>query len=1030
MLRIYITPDGQQPYLLSFERTHISVGKAEDNDVRLQAQGVSGRQFRLRCEGAGVVLEDAGSRNGTYVNKRKVSGSQVIVSTDEVRITGFRVRVTSTEAAVVAPLAVEAPAGSTTTGPTATGTSAGAGAAGSEPAWVEAIVVAEHEPPPGFDAPRVATVVGPRARAFHERPDAAHLLRGEELHEAWTWIHCGARVTPSAGRREQELVARSRVAASQRTRQRLGVAAACAVALVAGGWTAGVVLAGGPEAHVWRLGQRLREGMAEVELRRREDCASRSEKLAATAKAEASPEAALRGATDGLACVAKFPELRDTPAEQVVRSLLATTHGQVLERGAAVAKVAADPRGKLVAWASADGGVTVWDVARATGTKREGAVAARLLSISENGERLVALGGDQVQLWNLLDTGLATRTVKLDIRAGESGVAAVSRDGRVLVATAGGELRAFHVDALGPRLNGLVLAGLPGVAGALTVSSDGTRVFAAAGSGVMSWRVSSRKADRATQLAGHPALVTALALARCGEGKTELRLLSGDAGGEVHVVDLRKRGKAKPVVLVAEGPITAIRMAPDCQHVIAATARTLQVWDLNAAEPARTARELLVGGPITELAFDGAAGGRVVVATGDKLVVCDLTGSVPCTEGMGHSKAVVAMDLAPIPGRAVSAGADGTVRLWDVRATTGAGSLQAHPRSAVRALAVGTDGRVLSASGPDATLWRTAGVGAPIAIAELRGELPIRAVALSPSPLSAATAADEPSLVVWRLGADGAKPTARPLQTSGQVVRLAFSDDGLWLAGVGPTATCLVEMQGAGQLVCHSLPPSGELYALAFLPATHKLAVGGIEREVVVYDVDAFIRGTGLAHEALGKGTGAVRVLATSPDGRWLAAGGEDAEGQLWDMKAQPVAAHELGGFGGTIESLAFSPDLRWLAACSGRKVYAWDLHKLDIRPSRVSPELGGTVRALTFSGDGMLLSGGADGKVLAWDLEPRDLAPREIGSQGEITHLGVLSAGDFVVSTERAEPTLHFWPLTARPLWEMARQVLGPPSP
>ena len=171
---------------------------------------------------------------------------------------------------------------------------------------------------------------------------------------------------------------------------------------------------------------------------------------------------------------------------------------------------------------------------------------------------------------------------------------------------------------------------------------------------------------------------------------------------------------------------------------------------------------------------------------------------------------------------------------------------------------------------------------------------------------------------------------------------------------------------------------------------------------------------------------GAVRVLAASPDGRWLAAGGESADGRLWNVEGQADTAHKLGGIGETIQALAFGPDGRWLAAAAGRKIYAWDLLAFGPAPVRVSEELGGTVQALAFGADGTLLSGGGDGKLLGWDLEPAEPTARTIGTTGMTRLLAVLPGGGFVVSAG-SEPTLHFWPLTARPLYEMARQALGP---
>lgn len=1027
MLRIYVTPDGQPAYLLSFEKSHVSVGAAEDNDVRLQAQGISGRHFRVRCDAAGVVLEDAGSRNGTYVNGRKVNGSQVLLASDEIRIVGFCLRATLADAAAV----------STTSPGGRTGVAAvPAGVGVSEPSpRLVAEGAAEQEPPPGFDAPKVAAAIGVRARAFSERGDVAHLLDGEELRDAWTWVHCGAKVMPTAGRRERELVVHSQGVARQRSRQRFARLASFAAALVTGGWVARGVLAGGPAAYSGGIEQRLRAFTVEVERKKRDDCAERSRLLAEAARAEAkgNVEAGLRQATEALACVGNFPELRATPAEEVVRSLLATMHGQVIGRGPTVSQVATDLQGKVMAWAGDDGSVTVWDATRAAASTIEGTGAVKLLSISDDGERLIALGGGQVQLWNLLDPDKATRRVALDKRAGEHGVSAVSRDGRVLVASAG-ELRAFHLDVPGARLVGIPMPGLTGEAHALAVNADGTRVFAATGTGVTGWRLTARKAERSGTYGGHGGMITALGLARCGDDKAERWLLSGDAGGEVRVHDLRARGKSKPVVVKAGAAIKDLRMTADCRYVIAATVRTLQLWDLRAPEPARTPREFPVGGLIQGLGLDGDAEERVVVATGSKLSVCDLTSGKPCVE-REHAKPVKAMALASLSGRAISADDEGTVRRWDIRATSGSGSLQAHSAAPVRALAVGGEDRVLGATGANATLWRSTGVGGPLRIAELTSSngATIRAVALSPNPMWAATAADEEAVVIWRIGADGTKARPEVVATTNRVTRLTFSDDGRWLAGIGPKQmACVVAMHAVGQFVCQPLPMGADastvddLSASVFLPGTHKLAIGGADRSVVVVNLDNLNKAEGSVRQELGKGTGAVRVLAASPDGRWLAAGGESADGRLWNVEGQADTAHKLGGIGETIQALAFGPDGRWLAAAAGRKIYAWDLLAFGPAPVRVSEELGGTVQALAFGADGTLLSGGGDGKLLGWDLEPAEPTARTIGTTGMTRLLAVLPGGGFVVSAG-SEPTLHFWPLTARPLYEMARQALGP---
>src|ERR687892_267511 len=57
----------------------------EDTDVVLDDPGVSRRHAALRLEGDGVVVEDLGSSNGTFVNGRRIDGPVEIGEGDDVR---------------------------------------------------------------------------------------------------------------------------------------------------------------------------------------------------------------------------------------------------------------------------------------------------------------------------------------------------------------------------------------------------------------------------------------------------------------------------------------------------------------------------------------------------------------------------------------------------------------------------------------------------------------------------------------------------------------------------------------------------------------------------------------------------------------------------------------------------------------------------------------------------------------------------------------------------------------------------------
>jgi pSer/pThr/pTyr-binding forkhead associated (FHA) protein len=60
----------QQAYLL--ENRITKVGRHENNDIVLAGPTVSARHATVRVEAVGVVLEDEGSLNGTFVNGERI----------------------------------------------------------------------------------------------------------------------------------------------------------------------------------------------------------------------------------------------------------------------------------------------------------------------------------------------------------------------------------------------------------------------------------------------------------------------------------------------------------------------------------------------------------------------------------------------------------------------------------------------------------------------------------------------------------------------------------------------------------------------------------------------------------------------------------------------------------------------------------------------------------------------------------------------------------------------------------------------
>ena len=66
------------------------IGRAPEVDIRLDSPRVSRHHARLTLGDAGIVIEDLGSRNGTFVNDSRIEGPTPIQSGAALRIGGFR----------------------------------------------------------------------------------------------------------------------------------------------------------------------------------------------------------------------------------------------------------------------------------------------------------------------------------------------------------------------------------------------------------------------------------------------------------------------------------------------------------------------------------------------------------------------------------------------------------------------------------------------------------------------------------------------------------------------------------------------------------------------------------------------------------------------------------------------------------------------------------------------------------------------------------------------------------------------------
>jgi RNA polymerase sigma factor (sigma-70 family) len=266
-------------------------------------------------------------------------------------------------------------------------------------------------------------------------------------------------------------------------------------------------------------------------------------------------------------------------------------------------------------------------------------------------------------------------------------------------------------------------------------------------------------------------------------------------------------------------------------------------------------------------------------------------------------------------------------------------------------------------------------------------------------------------------------PTAPSLEHEATVNCAVFAPDGFTVASAGDDADAPVRIWDVAtgkELRRFEIP--GHVNACAFSPDGKFLAAGGEERTVHLWDA-----ATGRVLRTLRKHPGPVTALAFSPDGGMLVSGATDQVVRLWD----PATGNQIGRLptrdNHAVLCLAFSRDGKTLAAGSanatGRadNLFLWDVATRRPIPTLANFGHNGAVRSVAFSRDGKtLVSGGMDGLVLRWEAATGGLLAEYRRRQGSVispVQAVALSADGKTLVAGSVDRLVYFWDVeTGRP--------------
>ncbi len=624
-----------------------------------------------------------------------------------------------------------------------------------------------------------------------------------------------------------------------------------------------------------------------------------------------------------------------------------------------VTAVSASADGKLVASASADGTVRIWNVAAGlpAAVVRAGKGPVNAVALAPDGKTVAAAGADKVvRLWDL--SGLKDAFVTLDEEpqklAGHTDAVqslAFARDGQTLVSGGADKtVMVWDVKAGKPRHK---LTDLEARVLTVALSPDGKTLAAGGtGSSVLVWAADSGKKSRALKTP----FQSVAALAFAADGKTlAVGGTERQAGHEVGAV---------------------------------------RFWDVEGGAPAKEpAATPYHGRGVLALAY--LPGGKGIVSAGKDATIrlWDVASGAPAGRWVGHLGWVSGLAFAG-DGTLVSGGYDQSVKLWDTAPTGGAQVLRGHA-DWVQAVAFGGGGKnalVLASGGKDGVvkLWDPVTGATRGDLGKQGGAVTSLAFDFARSRVLAVGTFDEQGeglVKIWELTPKekGGGYTGKELFTlkghKGGVTSIAFSPRGDVLASGSADRTAILWDAKAGKKLHTLAGHQGEVRCVAFSHDGVALFTGGTDKTVHTWSVadgqaaaPPFLAGTDTVETI-----GVVLLQGEAADERALVIGGLDQLLSVWALGKsgfQPVGTSRATGQ--PITAMVRFRNSTFTAGLDGTvRVWGFELTgpSKSGEPSRIEMRerftfTGHTapVRALALSPDqSVLASVSDDGTIRLW---------------------------------------------------------------